>query len=238
LYNKPGQFPIVHLKKTEIKNLPKRLLSSSSVRIAPPKKSMFQTSVTRMGSLISTASIIMSSSSSSVQKPLEVAVTSLDSDKNQNDNEPLTPTTETSNTKSALEALKEISRKRINSEELDVDRYKKQCKDLSEVDGPSEGSSKIDVVTPVASKRGRETNTATRSNSAEQLQKKLCTKSNDILSSLSSSCIPKRTGKKNYFAAHSFKILTFFLFFQNKTVSKLLLQQLVLSQCIPHSRPN
>ena len=36
-------------------------------------------------------------------------------------------------TRSVLDALKEIPRKRINNEELDANRIKKQCKELAEV---------------------------------------------------------------------------------------------------------
>jgi hypothetical protein len=131
------------------------------------------------------ASVILSSTST-LNKP----VVTDDGEKQLTENEPLTPSSEATTSTSALDALKEISRKRINSEELDMDRYKKQCKEFSEVDGLVEvAGGRSGIAKPTTSKRGRETNASAHNNSAENLQKKLCTKNNDILSSLSSSLI-------------------------------------------------
>lgn len=130
------------------------------------------------------------------------------------DNEPLNPASsepDTTPTRSVLDALKEISRKRINNEELDAERIKKQCKDISEVDSPpfqntlSDFSGSISDLMyrnpMVIQKRPRESVTqqggqlSPQSAELEKQKKRLCTKNNEVLSSLSSSIsldTPKR----------------------------------------------
>ncbi|XP_001657870.2 mucin-19 [Aedes aegypti] len=184
VYNKPGQFPVVHLKKTEIKYSPRRNNSVTSVRIAPPEKSVFQantrSNILRAGSLLVPA-----------EPHLNRTRGPQPEDEIDAENRVIAPTAEldAAPTKSVLDALKEISRKRINNEELDADRIKKQCKELSEVDSGGGGGTK----------RARELPSSASpplKGSSEQLQKKrLCCKNNDILSSLSSSLVmstPKR----------------------------------------------
>ncbi|XP_065088623.1 nuclear envelope pore membrane protein POM 121 [Ochlerotatus camptorhynchus] len=185
IYSKPGQFPVVHLKKTEIKYSPRRNNSITSVRIAPPEKSVFQantrSNILRAGSLLIPAEPHLKQSRGPAPE-----------DEIDAENRVIAPTTEleAAPTRSVLDALKEISRKRINNEELDADRIKKQCKELSEVDSGGGGGTK----------RARELTSSTspplRGSGEQQLQKKrLCCKNNDILSSLSSSLVmstPKR----------------------------------------------
>ncbi|XP_062533699.1 mucin-19-like [Armigeres subalbatus] len=185
LYNKPGQFPVVHLKKTEIKYSPRRNNSVTSVRIAPPEKSVFQantrSNILRAGSLLIPA-----------EPHMKLARGSQPDDEIDAENRVIAPTAEldVAPTKSVLDALKEISRKRINNEELDADRIKKQCKELSEVDSGGGGGTKRARELPSSA------SPPSKGSGDQQLQKKrLCSKNNDILSSLSSSLVmstPKR----------------------------------------------
>ncbi|XP_058824964.1 mucin-2 [Topomyia yanbarensis] len=185
LYSKPGQFPVVHLKKTEIKYSPRRNNSSiTSVRIAPPEKSVFQantrSNILRAGSLLIPA-----------EPHLKMARTQQHEDEIDAENRVIAPSTEleAAPTRSVLDALKEISRKRINNEELDADRIKKQCKELSEIDSGGAGTKRAREITSSASP-------PSRGSADQQLQtKRLCSKNNDISSSLSSSLVmntPKR----------------------------------------------
>ncbi|XP_055544614.1 streptococcal hemagglutinin [Wyeomyia smithii] len=185
LYTKPGQFPVVHLKKTEIKYSPRRNNSVTSVRIAPPEKSVFQantrSNILRAGSLLIPAEPHLKMARTQGGKEIDA------------ENRVIAPTAEleTAPTRSVLDALKEISRKRINNEELDADRIKKQCKELSEVD--SGGG-----IGGVGTKRTRElagSASPPSQGSLDQQKKRLCSKNNDISSSLSSSLVmntPKR----------------------------------------------
>lgn len=188
LYTKPGQFPVVHLKKTEIKYSPRRNNSITSVRIAPPEKSVFQantrSNILRAGSLLIPSAELKPGGGVRQQQSEE----EIDAE-----NRVIAPTAEVdaAPTRSVLDALKEISRKRINNEELDADRIKKQCKELSEVDsGGGGGGGGV--------KRARELPSSASPpsrGSADQQKKRMCQKNNDILSSLSSSLVmatPKR----------------------------------------------
>ncbi|XP_055641898.1 nuclear envelope pore membrane protein POM 121 isoform X2 [Toxorhynchites rutilus septentrionalis] len=182
LYTKPGQFPVVHLRKTEIKYSPRRNSSITSVRIAPPEKSVFQAN---------TRSNILRAGSLLVPSENHLKASRAQEDETDSENKVIAPTAEveTAPTRSVLDALKEISRKRINNEELDADRIKKQCKELTEVD-----------TVGVGTKRARELPSSASpplaGSADQQLQKKrLCSKNNDISSSLSSSLVmntPKR----------------------------------------------
>ncbi|XP_059613224.1 nuclear pore complex protein DDB_G0274915 [Phlebotomus argentipes] len=168
IYNKPGQFPIVHLKKNAIVYSTKRNNPLSVVKIAPPDKSVsdrnLRLNILRQG---------LSSSSASSEEYLEPR---------KYDNEPLTPSggIESTPTRSVLDALTEISRKRIHNEDFNGDRMKKPCKDFSEIDGP----------VPSQTKRQRERvspPSADIQSPVESNKKKICRDSHDILSSLSSS---------------------------------------------------
>lgn len=127
LYSKPGQFPVVHLKKAEVQVNPRRTPSLSTVRIAPPgkegvvivanaymssplfisppEKSLYQ--VSTRSSIFRTGSIT----------PAVAGVGKLD-ERESRDNRPIVPPAENdvNPTRSVLDALKEISRKRINSD--------------------------------------------------------------------------------------------------------------------------
>lgn len=188
LYSKPGEFPVVHLKKNEITYSPKRNINTtpSAVRIAPPDRAIYQTS--------SRSNILRSGSLSSLPNSLGNMLSETERNKTCNDNEPLTPSNDIDSvpTRSVLDALKEISRKRINNEEFDADRHKKQCKDVSEIDGFQNNNKK----------RARETIPPTAKNNLspteQNLQKKrLLTRNNDILSSLSSSIVAATPKRRN-----------------------------------------
>lgn len=190
LYSKPGEFPVVHLKKNEITYSPKRNINTnpSAVRIAPPDRAIYQTS--------SRSNILRSGSLSSLPSSLGNLLSETERNKTCNDNEPLTPSNDIDSvpTRSVLDALKEISRKRINNEEFDADRHKKQCKDVSEIDGFQNNNNK---------KRARETIPPTSKNNLspteQNLQKKrLLTRNNDILSSLSSSIVAATPKRRNF----------------------------------------
>lgn len=186
LYNKPGHFPVVHLKKQkEISyNLNKKNLSM--VRIAPPEKSVFQantrSSILRSGSIVSTIGFQKSG------------------DEVSRENRPiLHPAVENeiAPTRSVLDDLKEISRKRINSDVLDGnDSLKKYCKELevSPAASPIIQQTSVPCTLYAAgpTKRQREIALTTTGNqkSPEQLgikRRMYSSINNDITSSLSSS---------------------------------------------------
>lgn len=174
LYNKPGQFPVVHLKKCEQQYKAQKTKTLSMTRIAAPEKSVFH------GNTLS--SILRSGSIVGLQKSDEEI---------SRENRPILHPPATENemapTRSVLEVLKEISRKRINSDELDgTELTKKQCKEQEQETTSIAGQR-------TQSKRQREiTNSNSTYNtqiSPEQqvIKKRMCNYNNDILSSLSSS---------------------------------------------------
>ncbi|XP_055849707.1 nuclear pore complex protein DDB_G0274915 [Episyrphus balteatus] len=173
LYNKPGQFPVVHLKKTEQQYKAKKTKNLSMTRIAAPEKSAFH------GNTLS--SILRSGSIVGLQKSDEEI---------SRENRPILHPPPTENemapTRSVLEVLKEISRKRINSDEMDgTELTKKQCKE-PEQDSTSNNGQRTQ------SKRQREithpsTFNAQISPEQQVIKKRMCNYNNDILSSLSSS---------------------------------------------------
>ncbi|GAB0100439.1 hypothetical protein DMENIID0001_164790 [Sergentomyia squamirostris] len=168
---KPGQFPIVHFKKNEIVYSTKRNNPLSAVKIAPPDKSVSDRNL-RLNILQQGLTPRLPLEDYHPRKIL--------------DNEPLTPSAEDVEpipTRSVLDALTEISRKRIHHEDFIIEeRSKKPCKDTTEVDSGSliemrkRQREKTSPVTPTEVHKGVESN-----------QKKICRDSNDILSSLSSS---------------------------------------------------
>ncbi|XP_055923512.1 nuclear pore complex protein DDB_G0274915 [Eupeodes corollae] len=172
LYNKPGQFPVVHLKKNEQQYKAKKTKNLSMTRIAAPEKSVFH------GNTLS--SILRSGSIVGLQKSDEEI---------SRENRPILHPPPTENemapTRSVLEVLKEISRKRINSDEMDgTELTKKQCKE-------TEQDSTLNTIHRTQTKRQREiTNSSSNSQiSPEQqvIKKRMCNYNNDIMSSLSSS---------------------------------------------------
>uniref|UniRef100_A0A182N6G7 Uncharacterized protein n=1 Tax=Anopheles dirus TaxID=7168 RepID=A0A182N6G7_9DIPT len=247
VYNKPGQFPLVHLRKQEQLRYGGNSAASrrkgyfNMVRIAPPEKSLFPTN--KRSSILRSSSMLLptavgSGEPSSVtlngdQTTLFAGGRGLSTQQNGaggdagNDggetdveNRVITPCAEleATPTRSVLDALKEISRKRINSEELDADRIKKQCQELSELDaagsGPPSSTAAVAIGTHgLATKRSREQAAGSspssppehglsiglggRAADERQAQKKrLCVKNNDILSSLSSSLVAMHTPKR------------------------------------------
>ncbi|XP_037813714.1 nuclear pore complex protein DDB_G0274915 [Lucilia sericata] len=201
LYSKPGQFPAVTLKKTD---LPYRATKQelSMIRIAPPEKSSF------LGNTIS--SLLRSSSVMGLQQ----------SKRNEDlsrENRPIIHPPPTENdmapTRSVLDVLKEISRKRINSDDLEVDETSKKYCNRAGNDSVDTGNNtstipqhfltsslscqrykrQRDCITPHHSVQIPETRT-----SPEQAKKRVCNYNNDITSSLSSSikCKPYGNAKR------------------------------------------
>uniref|UniRef100_A0A182U5I9 Uncharacterized protein n=1 Tax=Anopheles melas TaxID=34690 RepID=A0A182U5I9_9DIPT len=246
VYNKPGQFPLVQLRKQELRytnsSAARRNGNFSMLRIAPPERSLFQTnkrsSIFRSGSMFlpttnesANESSLFAGLGTSRNGPSGSGSGSGSSgsggggDVGDAENRVITPCAELDSTptRSVLDALKEISRKRINSEELDADRIKKQCQELSELDaagsGPPSSTAAVAIGTHgLATKRSREqasesspvspselgppglggVGRAPHSGGEQQTQKKrLCVKNNDILSSLSSSLVAMNTPKRN-----------------------------------------
>lgn len=180
VYNRVGDFPIVQLKKIEIK---RNLVRSSSVRIAPPNKSIMNRDIR--------AAILRSNSfqlGSAVPKLLPTKMRAKD-DSHQIilDHEPLPINESAQSAKSVLDALEKNCRKRINNEELTLDRNKRVCATQEVVDAPSR-----DFI-PIAQqsvKRGRDQVSPAKSNGDSpnsQLRKRSRIRNNALLSSLSSS---------------------------------------------------
>ncbi|XP_073837245.1 uncharacterized protein isoform X2 [Musca autumnalis] len=184
LFSKPGQFPIVTLQKTE---LPFRATKQnvSMTRIAPPDKSVF------CGNTLS--GLLRSNSVVGLQKSDEDI---------SRENRPIIhpPPTESdmAPTRSVLDVLKEISRKRINSDDLDtLDTTKKNRVGNDVTDS---GTNLTNISAPSTSfKRQRDINVQNKvdlnsnfknqdcNKSPEQIKKRVCSYNNDITSSLSSS---------------------------------------------------
>ncbi|XP_052863196.1 putative nuclear envelope pore membrane protein POM 121B [Anopheles cruzii] len=247
VYNKPGQFPVVHLRKQELRYGlgGRRKGNLSTFRIPPPEQSVFQ--VTKRSSILRTGSLLMpggSETASYGSSPFGVRGTATvgsvlqrtakpppplpttagpGCDESDVENRVITPCAEpeATPTRSVLDALKEISRKRINSEELDADRIKKQCKELSELDaagsGPPSATAAVATGTlGLAAKRSREQASSPGCGSPsspsdgsggtigageqQSLKKRFCSKNNDILSSLSSSLVAAHTPKQRVIA--------------------------------------
>lgn len=169
-FAKRSPFPLLS-RKPELKNPPLRSNSLSSVRIAPPEKLTFhpasRSNILRSGSM--------------VVQPTQ----------SKRDDEPLAPPSDVGSipAPSALDQLKETTRKRINNEELDAERIKKQCKEVTDIDGPSPNVV-VAYKPPQMLKRGREIYGSTQSISPPEVdvqKKRLRTKYNEITGSLSSS---------------------------------------------------
>lgn len=189
VYNKFGDFPIVQLKKTEIK---RPFLRATSVRIAPPSKTLMNPNL---------RAAIMRSSSFQLNSGLpKIVPTKMrakdDSHKIITNHEPITtdPNYPVSS-KSVLDALEKNCRKRINNEELILDRTKKVCAPIipEVVDSPKEFMPISSV--PQSAKRNREELTSDNSlysrtildGTNTQQSKRAKTRNNALFSSLSSS---------------------------------------------------
>ncbi|XP_013108830.1 uncharacterized protein LOC106088075 [Stomoxys calcitrans] len=199
LYSRPGLFPLITLKKTE---LPHRATNQqpTMTRIAPPDKSMFY------GNTLS--SLWRSNSVVGLQKS--------DEDISQ-ENRPIIHPPPTENdmapTRSVLDVLKEISRKRINSDDVGaLESSKKNRIGNDLMDGgitTSHSSLPPTTVSGVTSgfKRQRDANSYGKADlsscriqeankSPEQMKKRVCNYNNDIISSLSSSAKRKPNAGK------------------------------------------
>ena len=178
VYNKVGDFPIVQLKKNVIK---RNLVKSPSVRIAPPSRTIMNRDIR--------AAIMRSNSfqlGSNVSKLLPTKMIAKD-DSHQIilNHEPTTESPQSA--KSVLDALEKNCRKRINNEELTLDRNKRVCAPHEVVDAPSRD---FIPIAQTSGKRGRDDISPGKTNGDSpnsQLRKKLRIRNNALLSSLSSS---------------------------------------------------
>jgi hypothetical protein len=203
-YHKVGDFPLVQLRKNEIK---RPIVRTNSVRIAPPSKIVLNPEA-RM-SILRSNSFQMSGN---VPKLIPVKMKAKD-DAHEiiTNHEPISDITYPASSKSVLDALEKNCRKRINNEELTLDRNKKFCTVTAPtevVDSPKKADSI--PATPLSGKRTREDSPikgAQTSDSLVQLTKKNRTKNNALLSSLSSSnyqlIMPRSASLTPYSSARS-----------------------------------
>uniref|UniRef100_A0A1A9VPI6 Uncharacterized protein n=1 Tax=Glossina austeni TaxID=7395 RepID=A0A1A9VPI6_GLOAU len=199
LYIKPGQFPVVNLNKAQ---LPLRATKQtvSMTYIAPPDKPAFH------GNTIS--SLLRSSSVVGLHKSDEEI---------SRENRPIIHPPPTENdmapTRSVLEVLKEISRKRINNEDPTLNETnKKYCErsgndTIDIANGGQQLNQNQDITSTHSYKRQRDvsvnycrTPMPGGPSSPEQAKKRLCSYNNDITSSLSSSMKRKLYDPKRYSA--------------------------------------
>lgn len=131
-YNRAGDFPIVHL----IKHAPPKVqtMKPSSIRIAPPNKTVFNKNF--RASVMNQSQLFQPVSNPNL--PNQSGLTMMRKSASQKAlNEPLSPhineIVDYGANRSVLDALKEVSRKRINSEEMELDRTKKMSKDSYDV---------------------------------------------------------------------------------------------------------
>ncbi|XP_031635847.1 uncharacterized protein LOC116348834 [Contarinia nasturtii] len=195
VYRRPGDFPIVNLDKSEI-NLNKKqanVPTVSKINIAPPinlvsaSNASARSTIFRTGKNYGDSYQIGKLGPIEARKPIKTVSPSAH---NSTQNEPIVPTNndyDSAPIRSSLEALKEISRKRIHCDEIDGDTNKKQ-----RADNDYESNNAQVAIT---SKRARDRTSPSFSSSAAEMQQKRY-KNNDILSSLSSSILmstPKRS---------------------------------------------
>ena len=184
-----GEFPIVHLNKPQ--RIVRNLTRSSSVRIAPPSKNV-----------LNRESRVAIMRSNSFQHPLSVPKlvpvkmrANDDSHQIITNHEPLPPIEIAQSAKSVLDALEKNCRKRINNEELTLDRNKRVCAVPQEVVDAPISREFLPVQLQSSAKRGRDQvspikNSGDSPNSQQRKKSRL--KNNALLSSLSSSqCVLK-----------------------------------------------
>lgn len=183
VYNRVGDFPIVQLRKQELK---RNLVRSTSVRIAPPSRTVMNRDV---------RSAILRSNSfhlgPNVPKLLPTKMRAKD-DSHQiiTNHEPLPLSHESvQSAKSVLDALEKNCRKRISNEELTLDRNKRMCAPntpLEVVDGRE-----FAPIVQQSAKRNRDqvspSKTGLGDSPFSQLRKRSKIRNNALLSSLSSS---------------------------------------------------
>lgn len=186
VYNKVGDFPLVQLKKNEIK---RSFSKATSVRIAPPNRTVMNRDLR--------AAIMRSNSfqfGSGIPKVQPVKMRAKD-DSHQiiTNHEPLNEEAYPVSSNSVLDALEKNCRKRINNEELILDRSKKFCSPIATPSFDySETSNNVQQtsVTTQSAKRIREPSSPNRKGLSfdfQQRAKKLRTRNNALLCSLSSS---------------------------------------------------
>uniref|UniRef100_T1GDR9 Uncharacterized protein n=1 Tax=Megaselia scalaris TaxID=36166 RepID=T1GDR9_MEGSC len=198
-YNKPGQFPIVHLKTKEHIYKPPKNQNLSMVRIPPPERSVFQ------GSIVPS---VNQSNSNPTAKYLNGTI-----HENQPILHPHHSNADLQPTRSVLEDLKAISRKRINNDELDAREISKKYKEVDDQNVSaavlaSVSSSLPEPPTSQTTKRQREIQNSPQSSGTSTLElspsekqvvkKRLYTKNNEILSSLSSSLVLLSPKRRNF----------------------------------------
>lgn len=189
LYTRFGDFPLANSKKTE---KPKQSLAAAikpTAKITPPIRTNYMMASRAM---IMSAGRMGSSEASGYANTNGVRVAAAATVPNEN--EPLVnhdDDYEPAPTRSSLDALQEISRKRIHCQDLDNDQSKKAKADAVPPNtvAPNEYSG------GAALKRGRDQTSPSYQKSAPEAQKKRFSRCNDIFSSLSSSLhllTPKR----------------------------------------------
>lgn len=200
VYNRVGDFPIVHLKKTELK---RNLVRSSSVRIAPPNK--FNYNRDARAAILRSNSFQLGNGLLSSMSPRVAPVKMRTPESHQiiTNHEPIMFNETPHSTNNALEDLEKNCRKRINIEELCMDKSKRICA----LPGSEPLSETLPPVVDVSSmqsqpyKRAREpispdkAGTSVTDSPISQQVKRLKIKNNAYLSSLSSShheLIPKK----------------------------------------------
>lgn len=199
VYNRVGDFPIVHLKKTELK---RNLVRSSSVRIAPPNK--FNYNREARAAILRSNSFQLGNGllSSMTPRVAPVKMRSPDSHQIITNHEPIMFNENAHSTNNVLEDLEKNCRKRINIEELCMDKSKRIA--LPSMPEPLSEIPIVDISSlpsqPI--KRAREPispdkggNSVTDSPISQQV-KRLKIRNNAYLSSLSSShheLIPKKS---------------------------------------------
>lgn len=183
VYNRVGDFPLVQLKKTEIK---RNLVRSSSVRIAPPSKTIMNRDIR--------AAILRSNSfqlGTNVPKLMPTKMRVKDDDQIITNHDPLPIHESPQTAKSVLDALEKNCRKRINNEELTLDRNKRICATSAEAEVVDAPLLREFVAVNHSAKRGREEvsplKNAFNDSPYTQMRKRLRTKNNALSSSLSSS---------------------------------------------------
>jgi nuclear pore complex protein Nup121 len=193
VYNRFGDFPIVHLKKTELK---RNIVRSSSVRIAPPSKLNFNREARAAILRTNSFQIGQFGLNSSANKLSPVRMKAQDkSHQIITNHEPILLEEQPQTSKSVLEALEKNCRKRINLEELTMDRQKRICPPTiqQELEVPSNNINS-NVVQSGKRARASPEKSVTDSGISQQV-KRFRIKNNAILSSLSSShheLIPKQ----------------------------------------------
>lgn len=191
---KVGEFPIVHLKKTSIK---RSISKNTNVRIAPPNRTVYNRDM-RAAIMRSNSFPFKNGVPRERIQPVKMRAKD-DSHQIITNHEPIIDESSafSASSKSVLDALEKNCRKRINNEELILESSKKFCMPIvAPVEAletpPPPSPPPPAVITPPSAKRSRERASPPNKNNSsfeERIRhlKKLKTRNNAVLSSLSSS---------------------------------------------------